>query len=329
MFNTRSLPSCLFALMLVVPGASAATFQESFASNPLQHGWKIFGQTNLFQWDSTNHNLRVTWDSSQSNSFFYLPIGTILSRSDDFSIGFDLRLTDIGAASAAKSNSFPICIGLLNLEQATRTNFFRGTGANSPNLAELAYFWDSGFGATTWPTFVDTNSSFNYNGASDYAVYSLVSGDNYQVSIAYTAATQTAITSVTNLNLGSGILLTQLLNTTFTDFRLGAVSVSSYGDAGQDPTYAGSVLSHGVVANLTVTVPPPPVLDFSGGWTNRVWKTAFTARTNWLYSLERTGDFKNWTAASPVTAGYEGRLVLSDLGATNSVGGYRVRAFRP
>src|SRR4051812_46074569 len=77
--------------------AGAATIVENFNSNPLNDGWKIFGDASLFQWDTTNQDLRVTWDSSQTNSYFYHPLGTILGTNDDFSVDFDLRLDDIGA----------------------------------------------------------------------------------------------------------------------------------------------------------------------------------------------------------------------------------------
>ena len=74
------------------PPRAAATITENFSANPLQNGWQIFGDTNLFQWDSTNQNLAVTWDSSQTNSYFYHPLGTILTRNDDFSLAFDLAI---------------------------------------------------------------------------------------------------------------------------------------------------------------------------------------------------------------------------------------------
>ena len=72
--------------------AERRPFTENFSADPLQNGWQIFGDTNLFQWDSTNQNLDVTWDSSQTNSYFYNPLGTILAKSDDFSLSFDLQL---------------------------------------------------------------------------------------------------------------------------------------------------------------------------------------------------------------------------------------------
>src|SRR5438552_11511872 len=41
----------------------AGAFQESFSSDPAMRGWRTFGDTNLFHWNSTNQNLEVTWDS--------------------------------------------------------------------------------------------------------------------------------------------------------------------------------------------------------------------------------------------------------------------------
>jgi len=74
---------------------------KNFSANPLQNGWQIFGNTNLFQWDSTNHDLAVTWDSSQTNSYFYHPLGTVVTRNDDFSVVFDFRLNDIASGTDA------------------------------------------------------------------------------------------------------------------------------------------------------------------------------------------------------------------------------------
>ena len=78
--------------------ARAVTLTETFAGNPLTNGWKIYGVTNLFQWSAANQNLAVTWDNSKTNSYFYKPLGTILAKSDAFSVAFDLRLTSIATA---------------------------------------------------------------------------------------------------------------------------------------------------------------------------------------------------------------------------------------
>src|SRR5260370_31121341 len=90
---------------------SATVIAEDFTLDPSQTGWRIFGDTNLFHWNATNQNLEVTWDSSQPNSYFYHPLGTIVSRDDDFSLGFDLRLDDIGPGpDTNKASTFPIAI---------------------------------------------------------------------------------------------------------------------------------------------------------------------------------------------------------------------------
>jgi len=326
-------------LTLALAGVSILTARcdiiitENFSANPLQNGWKVFGDTNLFQWDSTNKDLRVTWDSSQPNSYFYHPLGTILARDDDFSMAFDLQLADIGPGlNTNMPSTFEIALGFLNLEQAAQTNFLRGTGVNATNVAEFAYFWDSGYGATAYPTFVDTNGTFNWNAATDYAVFTLTNGVTYHIAMAYAASNQTATAAITNSQQASGVLITQPLDldTNFFDLRLDTFSVSSYSDAGQTPgKYAGSVLAHGVVGNIVLVVPPPPVQNLIGSFSNRVWQVQFDARATWVYTLQRTTDFQSWTDVSPVTCGASGPMVLSDLVPATAKAFYRIRANRP
>jgi len=346
-------------LTFALAGASLLTARgdtlitEDFSTDPFRNGWSVFGDANLFQWDYTNQDLRVTWDSSQPNSYFYHPLGTILARDDDFSMAFDLRLADIGPGPQTNyTNTFEIALGFLNLAQASQTNFLRGTGVSSPNLVEFAYFWDSGYGATTYPTFVDTNNSFNWNGASDYAIFALTNGVTYHVVMAYTASNQTAsgfglgsglawlfvmaytgsnqpaTATITNSQQAAGILIAQPLNVNFGDFRLDTFSVSSYSDAGQT-SFPGSVLAHGVVDNIVVVVPPPPVQNLTGSFTDGVWRVQFDGRTNWIYTLQRTTDFNSWTDASPPASGANGSLVLSDLAPPSAKAFYRVQANRP
>jgi hypothetical protein len=121
----------------------------------------------------------------------------------------------------------------------------------------------------------------------------------------------------------------QLLNTNFADFRLGAISISSYSDAGQDPQYAGSVLAYGVLDNIVVTVPTPPVQNLIGSLTNGVWQAQFIGKTNWLYTLERTSDFTSWTQASSPTGGANGSMSLMDTNVPMPKAFYRIRANRP
>ncbi len=324
----RSLAlTSLFAVQLV----RAATITENFASDPLQHGWQVFGNPNLFHWNATNQSLEVTWDSTQPNSYFYQPLGTTVTRNDDFSIAFDLRLDDIGPGLAPnKPNSFELALGFFNLNEATTTNFVRATGYDSPNLVEFDYFWDSGYGATVMPAIVGTNSDFNYNGASDYAIYPLTPGDWYHVQMTYTASNQTLVTTFTNLAQNSGRAISQLVNGAFSDYRVDTMTISSFSDAGQDPMWGeGSILAHGVVDNIAVLVPALPAQNLSGGFTNGQWQVQFSTRPNWLFTLERTTDFQTWTGVSPALPGVSGALALTDTNPPVSQALYRIRAARP
>ena len=151
----------------------------------------------------------------QSNSYFYHPLGTILTRDDDFSLAFDLQLND----AEASGYGFELAIGFLNLAEATSTNFNRssGEGGNSPDLVEFTYFPDAGYGPTVWPVFVDTNSDFNWNGASDYAIYAPNLGDWYHIVMTYTASNQTMVTTMTNFEQTSGVTIIDPLDLTNAD----------------------------------------------------------------------------------------------------------------
>src|SRR2546423_12403579 len=106
----------LFVFWLAVAAsANGATISEDFASDPLARGWASQGDGSLFRWNSTNQNLEVTWDSSRTNSFFYVPLRTILTKADDFSFSFDIRLKDIRTGvSITKTDTFEVAVGLLN-----------------------------------------------------------------------------------------------------------------------------------------------------------------------------------------------------------------------
>lgn len=316
--------------VLLTHSAAAATIEEDFSTDPLSRGWNIFGNATLFHWNATDQVLRVTWDSTQTNSYFHLPLGTILTRDDDFSVAFDLRMDSIGPASPAKSFSFPISIGFLNLGQAAGDDFVRGTGFESPNLVEFAYFWDSGFGATVWPSVSDTNSMFNWNSASDYAAYELTPAEWYRVVMIYSASNHTMTTTVTNLITAAGFVIVTPLSEFFSDFRVNTLSISSYSDAGQDSTWGeGSVLAEGAVDNVTITVPAPPVQELVGALADGTWELTFSSRMNWLYTLERSTDLAFWSEASMPMSGNDGNMILQDTNAVAGNAFYRVRAERP
>ena len=309
------------------PVNSAVSIQEDFVAHPSTRQWRAFGDGSLFSWNRTNQNLEVTWDSSRPNSYFASPLNTVLSRSDDFSILFDLWLRDITVGTTpGKPFTFQLAIGLINRAEATSTNFLRGTGTDSPDVMEFDYFPDSGFGATVSPTVISSNgqfaSSFNFP-------LELTNHVWFHVAMSYTASNQTLVTTMTQNGMAFGPIQAVTLDTNFTDFRADHFAVASYSDGGQDPQFAGSILAHGVVDNVVVTVPEPAVLDLAGAMVNGGWRTEFMARTNWLYALEWTSDFQSWNTVSQVARGADQRLTLADTNATTANGFYRVRAERP
>ena len=187
----------------------------------------MFGSSSLFSWDAAGKRVAVTWDSSQTNSYFYLPLGTIVARRDDFSFSFDLELSDVQAGiNPAKTSTFELAAGFLNLVDATRTNFYRGNGHASPNLVEFDYFPDAGaISATVWPSIWSTNSMLNYNGSSDYTVMELPLETVMRVAMSYTASNRTLVTTILTNGLPVASPNAVQLSTAFTDFRVGAFAI--------------------------------------------------------------------------------------------------------
>jgi len=316
--------------LAVASCAEAATFSEDFSADPGTHGWKIHGNTNLFGWDAANQNLRVTWDSSQPNSYFYLLLGTILSRSDDFSLALDLQLEDIAAGvNSNKPSTFQLAFGFQDFDAAVKPNFSRGSSFDSPNLVEFDFFPDSGFGPSLWPSIWSTNSSLNYNGSGDYTILDLPVGVVMRIMMNYCSGNQTLVTSVTTNGVSIGTIHDVPISPSFTDFRVGTFAIESYSDAGQDPQYGGSLLAHGTVDNIVIQTPPPPLRNITATFTNGASQIRFLSRTNWLYILERTLDFQSWTPASASTGGNGATLILPDTNAPSAQAFYRVRAERP
>jgi hypothetical protein len=307
--------------------AVAATFTEDFSADPATRGWQCFGDTNLFQWDATNQNLRVTWDSAQTNSYCYRPLGTILTPEDDFQLSFELTFDDYaGGVLPGKPGAFEAALGFLNLDQATRTNFFRGAGRNSVgplNLVEFNFFpaFDI-FLPTIAQTVVGMNHNdwlYNHDNLQD-----LTPGQTFHIHLDYAAATRTLTTTVTNNGAPYGEPQLIAVPADFA-FRVGTFSISSYSGA-----YSlDSLLAHGTVDNLAIVTPAPPVENLSGGFSGGEWRLEFTSRTNWLYTLERSSDLPAWTAVAPAVAGNGALLTLTDANPPARGATYRVQAQRP
>jgi hypothetical protein len=319
------------SLFLASALCQEATIQEDFAADPAANGWQVFGNSNLFHWNASNKNLEVTWDSSQANSYFHHALGTSIHIDDDFSLSFDLRLSDfVAGANPLKAGPFQVAVGLLDLAEASGPGFLRGTGANSPDLAEFSFFPDPG-GAWQWGPSL-TSTLIDWSGTNwssgGFAPLALTTNDVFHVALLYTATNQTLHTTITRNGEAFGPVSDAVLNSSFPDFHVDHVAVCSYSDAGQDPAYAGSILAHGTIDNFEVTI-PLPVTKVAGQFTNGLWQAQFLSRSNWLYSLERTSDFQSWSTVSSTASGNGGTLSLLDTNAPQPHAFYRVFANRP
>jgi hypothetical protein len=327
MFKKILFAVALASLVLVQTSANAVTFLQSFSTNPTNDGWKVFGDTNLFEWNSTNQNLEVTWDSSKPNSYFHRSLGTILAKDDDFSLALDLRLSDIAiGVDTNKPFTFQIAVGFLNFNQATNINFLRGSGFQSPNLVEFNYFPDSGFGNTITTPIISSNNG--YAGFS-FTLLEITPNDLFHIEMNYSASNQTLKTAMTKNGAAFGPIADTAITTADFDFRVDTVAVASYNDAGQDPMFAGSILAHAVVDNFVVTVPDSPIGNLAHAISGNLGEVQFISRTNFTYVLERTANFQTWTDASAVTVGTGANLILQDTNALPEKAFYRVRADRP
>jgi hypothetical protein len=341
MLRVRLSVLALAGLSLVC-ASRAETIFEDFSTDPLQKGWQVFGNTNLFQWDATNHQLAVTWDSTQPNSYFYHPLGNRLTRYDDFTFEFDLRLSDIASnVEPGKTGPMQVGIGFQNYSVATNANYLRGYLMVS-DIAEFCYyphgFYDFGGGATydappsCVPSFVSSASTASPNTLKPYYLLEFPTNQAIHITMAYTASNQTAVLTATTNGVALGtvpdLVLNSPTNSNFTaanDYNVDMFSITSYTSIGDD---FDSILAHGVVANLQVNL-PPPAQDLRGTLSNQVWQVQFTNRTNWLYTLERKVGSAPWSDASLAVSGNGTSLVLQDTNTPASQALYRVRASRP
>jgi hypothetical protein len=325
-FHVSRLTLHVLAALALCSASRAGTLAEDFSTDPFQNGWQAFGNTNLFRWDSANHNLAVTWDSSQSNSYFYHALGTTLGKADAFTVDFDIQLN-----SLQWTNTFQLAVGLLNISSATNPGFSRALGT-SPDLFEFNYFPDSGDGfgdpdiaasmtdgtgdVTVFPDFYFIYDNLPMNLGTNYHVrLTHGAGDGF---IAATVFTNGVVYTTMPLSFAGAI----------GEFRLDTLSISSYSGAGQDPAFAGSLLAQGTVDNFVVTL-PPLARNLIGSFTNGLWQTQFNTYTNTHYALQRSTNLMNWDDVTASTAGDGNSMTLSDTNAVADHAYYRVRVQQP
>ena len=102
------------------------------------------------------------------------------------------------------------------------------------------------------------------------------------------------------------------------DFVLDTLAVSSYADDG----FGDDILAHGTINNFACASPlPVGTLN-----TPAAGQIQFASDTNWVYTLQQSTDFQNWSAAAPVEPGNGTNLVLQATNLPASEAFYQVRA---
>jgi hypothetical protein len=327
-FAARPVLAVLLCLAAAGAPAAAAVWSEDFASDPSARGWRVFGDSSLFQWSPAAQGLDVTWDSSRPNSFFHRPLGDILTRRDDFTLEFDLRLQSIeGGFRPEKASTFQIAVGLVRLAAVTNTSFVRATVPGTANVVEFDYFPPAGgIDATVSPVLVSSNHQFLPAFAFPLE---LSTGSWFRVVMRYAASNQTLVTTLQRDGQPFGLVPDIRVSASFTDFRVDTLAVCSYSDAG-DPE--GSVRARGVVDNLRVTTPPSPVRALAAVSGEAHCGVRFLGRTNWSYTLLRSPDLQSWSVAQQLPLAGATNVSLSDplpLPAAGERRFYRVLAERP
>jgi hypothetical protein len=323
---------CILFLAAVLAAftSKALLISEKFATDPALDGWHVVGNTNLFQWDSADQNIAVAWNSTNANSYFYHPLGVTLNSASNFMFAVDFNLQDIAIGTTPnKPQNFQIAFGLLNFAEATQPKFVVGTGTNAPDIVELDYFPDSGFGASVTTPMISSANSFAPGGFT--FPLELVPGGNYHAVLVYTADNQTLHTIIFSNGVAIGPINNNFLAPGFGDFQVDTLSINCYTDQGQDTNFyfgvdfAGSIIAHASVDNLVFATPLPvtQIIDATAS------SVQFTSTTNWNYVLERSADFSSWSAASPTLPGVAGTMTLADPHPPADKAFYRVRADVP
>lgn len=302
----------LLLLTLLAGAANAQTITELFTNNPAADGWNVFGDASLFQWIPTNHNLAVTWDSSQPNSYFYHPLGTNLTTNSSFSFSFDLTLSD----AQIQAGTFELAVGLMNFADATNANFLRGTGFNATNLVEFDFFMDPDFGNSVAASEVDTNGLF----ADVYDDVSLPTNYTFHIAVTYFAGDSMVSAIIGGTNKSDNYLIFDFalnrfeqlysylpnvfIESGFGNFNVDTLAIMSYDATGAFDNEGNqgdvSLLAHGTVANISFTTSPEPAGNLTGHGINspflpHSFEVQWQTYSNWTYVVERTLDFKTWT----------------------------------
>lgn len=162
----------------------------------------------------------------------------------------------------------------------------------------------------------------------------LTLNDRFRFTLTYTASNHTLRTTATRNGAPYGMppdnAFQSLILTSQPDWRVDCFGVMSYSDAIQfgSPDYYGSILAHGILDNVVLTIPAPVLGSLVLSQSNSINYLEFPSKTNWVYTLERSTDLVSWISLASATNGNGSKITLAEP-SVNNKSFYRVRSERP
>lgn len=297
---------------------------EEFDHDPTQHGWQAVGAADLFQWEAIAGTLRVHWDSSRSNSFFVLPLGTTLSTADPFAFEFEITLDSVGPRVPERPSILQVAAGLVRRDLLPDGMPARLTGSardlvewdwfpasdipgfgGSPDVISPAVFGDAGTRAFSFD---------NYFNPGD--------GATWRVRMTNDPVRRVVETRLWRNGVEQGPVNPVRLTAAFGDTQVDSFAVINWSEAS---TRSDSLEAVGHLDHIRLQFPDPPLGPVTMQSPGVV---AFNGAAGWTFTLLASGDLIHWAevASAPGTGG---AMVLADpRDGVYATQFYRVRADR-
>ena len=264
---------------------------ETFDSDPLTKGWSVHGDKSLFEWDEDSESLRVKWDTERPSSFFYKPLGRVLTESNSFACTFQITLDSVKAGYLeGKPYTFQVALGLLNISSAIDKNFNRGTGSDSPNLVEWDYFPDTGFGATVSPAVASDKSEFS---AGFTFPAELLIGKTYSIKLIYLSEERVLKTEMLEDGKSWENIQTVEISSDFSGFFVDTFSISNFSAKDSE----SSLLAIGIVDEVALVTSDTLPKLFGVKINGSQWEAKSFLIEPEIWKVESSNDVLNWNRA--------------------------------
>lgn len=287
--------------------------QDDFSTDPLATGharWQVVGDADLFRWDSTAHNLAVTWDSARANSFCLLPLGQSLTSANAFNFAWDLTLIDAGARpDSPRTNVLQLSVALVRQSRLPAGYPQRTTSGRAQDLLDFSFFplADYGpFGAAAYVApvaFGGKQAGYSFGNP-----YDLADGVTHRIQCRWDPITRRFYTDIT----GTGpVQPTDPALPADDDFAVDALAIIVWNEAA---TPRDSLLAHGTLDNVTLVVTDPGAPPLGRlGFDPASRTVRCDSRAGYRYQLEASGDLVSWTGLQLPVDGTGGELTLGDF----------------